>query len=104
MKETEALLTDLLNAYWEGLMKPIHFFPFSSWKYSEELSKGKDRRQAMTPARSIWEGNDFSRGEIEDSYYQVCFEHGNPLDEEFERLSKIVFRPLIDCEEKIKNA
>jgi exodeoxyribonuclease V gamma subunit len=102
--ESEDLLKDLLVGYWQGLIRPIHFFPLSSWKYVEELKKGKEPDQALKSARSTWEGNDFVRGEIKDSYYQLCFEHADPLDEDFEELSKTIFDPLIECEEKIKNA
>jgi exodeoxyribonuclease V gamma subunit len=103
VKESEALLKDLLEAYWHGLMEPIHFFPLSSFAYAEALGKGKEPDQALKSARNTWEGSDFHRGEMEDAYYQVCFEHAEPLDGEFEELSKSIFEPLIGCEEKIKN-
>jgi exodeoxyribonuclease V gamma subunit len=96
-------LEELLEAYWQGLMEPIHFFPLSSWAYAEALSKGKEPEEALKSARNKWEGSDFNRGEIEDFYYQVCFEHAEPLDGEFEELSKRIFEPLIECEEKTKN-
>jgi exodeoxyribonuclease V gamma subunit len=103
VEDSEALLKDLLEAYWQGLMEPIHFFPLSSWAYAEALAKGKEPEEALRAARNKWEGSDFNRGEIEDSYYQVCFEHADPLDGEFEELSKSIFEPLIECEEKSKN-
>jgi exodeoxyribonuclease V gamma subunit len=103
VEDSEALLKDLLEAYWQGLMEPIHFFPLSSWAYVEALSKGKDPDQAMNAARNKWEISDFNHGEFEDPYFQVCFEHADPLDGEFEELSKSIFEPLIECEEKIKN-
>ena len=101
IKDSEALLQDLIEAYWQGLMKPIPFFPRSSWEFVESLAKGKD--QARQSARNKWRGSDFSPGEGEDPYFQVCFEHGDPLNEEFEEWSKKIFEPLISCEEKIKN-
>ncbi len=103
VKESEVLLKDLLEAYWQGLRKPIHFFPLSSWAYAEALAKGKEPDPALRSARSHWGGSDFHRGEMEDSYYRVCFKHGDPLDEEFEEFSKSIFEPLIGCEEKYKN-
>ena len=84
-------------------MKPIPFFPLSSWELVESLAKGKEEEQARQSARNKWKGSDFSPGEGEDPYFQVCFEHGDPLNEEFEELSKKIFEPLISCEEKIKN-
>jgi exodeoxyribonuclease V gamma subunit len=103
VEESQALLQDLAETYWQGLMKPLHFFPLSSWALAEALAKGKDPAQALKSARDIWEGSDFSRGEGEDPYYQICFGHGDPLGEEFEALSRKIFEPLIKCEEKIKN-
>jgi len=55
IKESEALLKDLLEAYWQGLIEPIHFFPLSSWAYAEALAKGKDPDQALKSARNKWE-------------------------------------------------
>ena len=103
INNSEALLQDLIEAYWQGLMKPIHFFPRSSWEFVDSLAKGKEQEQARQSARNKWKGNDFSPGEGEDPYYQVCFENGDPLNEAFEELSKKIFEPLISCEEKIKN-
>jgi exodeoxyribonuclease V gamma subunit len=103
IKESEALLQDLMQAYWQGLMKPLPFFPQSSWEFVETLAKGQERDQARQSARKTWMGNDFSRGEVEDPYYQVCFGPGDPLDEGFEELSIKIFEPLIKGEEKIKN-
>ncbi len=103
IKESDALLQDLIEAFWQGLMKPIPFFPLSSWEFAESLAKGKEPEQARQSARNKWKGNDFSRGEGEDPYFQLCFDHGDPLNEEFEEWSTKIFEPLISCEEKIKN-
>jgi hypothetical protein len=65
------------------------------------LSKGKESEQALKAAGEKWEGSDFNRGESEDLNYRVCFEHADPLDDEFERRSKMVFDPILGCEEKI---
>jgi exodeoxyribonuclease V gamma subunit len=101
VKGSRDLVKDLLEIYWQGLREPIHFFPVSSWVYAEALSKGKESEQALEAARGKWEGSDFKRGESKDLNYQVCFEHADPLDEEFEKLSKMVFDPILRCEEKI---
>jgi exodeoxyribonuclease V gamma subunit len=103
IKESEALLQELIEAYWQGLMKPLPFFPQSSWAFVETLAKGKDRDQALKSAGNKWMGNDFSRGEVEDPYYQLCFGQEEALGKEFEALSKKIFETLIRCEEKIKN-
>jgi len=72
VKESEALLKDLLEAYWQGLKRLIHFFPVSSWGYAEARGQGKDPAEALQSAMGEWEGNDFKQGEKKDVYYQLC--------------------------------
>ncbi|HSO71232.1 MAG TPA: exodeoxyribonuclease V subunit gamma, partial [Thermodesulfobacteriota bacterium] len=98
--DSEALLMDLLELYWRGLQKPVHFFPQASWVYAEALRKKKKKGEALKISRSVWEGSDFNRGESQNPYYQVCFEQQDPLDEEFETLAEIVFLPVLQCERK----
>jgi exodeoxyribonuclease V gamma subunit len=98
--DSEALLMGLLDLYWRGLQKPLHFFPHTSWVYAEAIGKKKKRTEALKRSRGVWEGSDFNRGEDQDPYYQVCFEHRDPLDEEFETLAQNVFLPVLQCERK----
>jgi exodeoxyribonuclease V gamma subunit len=102
-KESATHLQDLIEIYWQGLMKPIPFFPRSSWTFTEALAKGKDPDPALQLAGNTWAGNAFSRGEGEDPYYRLCFQQADPLLDEFQELSRRVFEPLIQCEEKINN-
>ena len=98
--DSEALLMDLLELYWRGLQKPVPFFPRTSWVYAEALWKKKKKAEALKRSRGVWEGSDFNRGEDQDPYYQACFEHRDPLDEEFETLAENVFLPVLQCERK----
>ena len=98
--DSEALLMELLELYWRGLQKPVPFFPHTSWVYAEALWKKKKKAEALKISRGVWEGSDFNRGEDQDPYYQVCFEHRDPLDEEFETLAENVFLPVLQCERK----
>jgi exodeoxyribonuclease V gamma subunit len=100
VKDSEARLLELLELYWQGLQRPLHFFPYTSWVYVEALWKEKEKVEALRLSRAAWEGSDFSRGEGEDPYYQVCFEHRDPLDEEFQSLAERIFRPLRQGEAK----
>ena len=84
------------------MIKPLHFFPLSSWTYVESLERGKGEEKALSDARIKWIGNDFSRGEREDPNYNLCFGEIDPLDGEFQRLAIEVFRPILKFEEKIK--
>ena len=92
----EAVLSQLLETYWKGLRRPLHFFPESSWAYAyQRLQKGKTEEEALEAARRSWEGGDFARGEKQDAYYDLCFRTGAPLDEAFQKLSERVFGPLM---------
>ncbi len=84
-----AALQPLLDCYWEGLRRPLHFFPESAFVYCAE--------DGLPDARDCWEGDDygFVRGEGEDPYYRAAFRDTDPLDDEFERLAVLVYRPLL---------
>lgn len=61
---SEEILGDLLAKYWKGLLKPIHFFPASSWRFAHSVAEKKmPVEQAEEIARSIWNGNDYIPGE-----------------------------------------
>ena len=97
VENSEEILGKLLKEYWEGLMKPLHFFPDTSWTYVHTmLEKNKSEEDAINSARKIWEKTDYSRGECEDPYYQLCFGNTDPLDSEFRRIAEEVFRPFLE--------
>jgi len=102
VSESGKILQSLLQVYWEGMAKPLHFFPGSSWVYAEALAKGKDEERAMRAARKEWLGDDYSHGEGEDPYFHICFKNVDPLDEEFENLSVEIFEPIVKCQEENK--
>jgi len=94
--ESKRILEGLLKRYWEGLREPLHFFPETSWHYAEAcLSKGKAPEEALDQARRIWKGSEYSRGDSEDPYYELCFGKGDPLDSAFEEMAVEVFEPLL---------
>jgi exodeoxyribonuclease V gamma subunit len=93
----QVILEGLLQRYWEGLKRPMHFFPESSWKYATlRLSQEKTPELALDQARKTWEGNEWGRGEMEDFYYQRCFRDKDPMDEQFEEIAVEVFEPLLE--------
>jgi len=95
--DSRDILATLLERYWQGLMRPLHFFPNTSWAFIDAARK-KDLPfgELIRKALSVWEGNAFSRGENLDTYYQICFQGANPLDDEFATVSQEVFGPLLD--------
>lgn len=93
--EATDVLKNMLIIFKDGLHRPIHFFPESSWKYCESFIKDKDPEKAIQKAKKEWEGSDYKVGEGEDDYYRFCFREVDPIDEEFVRLSKEIFLPII---------
>lgn len=102
VEKSRELLKQLLKRYWEGLKKPLHFFPESSWCYIRELQKrGKDKADALRVACNKWKGSDFTRGEGEDPYFKLCFGSMDPLDKEFQELTIEVLAPLLKHQKEI---
>ena len=91
------LLGKLLELYREGLRRPLPFFPQVSWLF---LTDGMEKAQGR------WNGSDHapSPPESSDPACSLCFGDKNPLDEEFEELSRMFFEPLlaVATEEKLK--
>jgi exodeoxyribonuclease V gamma subunit len=96
VENSEEILRMLLERYWAGLMRPLHFFPESSWTYAHMLlGRNRPREAAIRGAQNTWRGNDFNRGECDDPYYNLCFRNDDPLDSEFVRLSEEIFGPYL---------
>jgi exodeoxyribonuclease V gamma subunit len=97
VEEGEAILEGLMKRYWEGLRRPLHFFPESSWNYAEpRLVKDKSREAALANARKTWEEGEWGRmGEETDAYYQLCFREQDPINAIFEKTALEVFEPLL---------
>jgi len=95
------ILNGLLELFWKGMSEPLHFFPESSFEYTRRLLlKHHSKSEALNAAKNKWTGNDFVRGESQDPYFERCFGRTDPLDDEFEKIAKEVFAPLLDhCRE-----
>lgn len=88
--EVKKALSELLKAYWQGLTRPLHFFPKSSFAYVHPAPENLDR------ALTKWEGSEYSQGEKEDPYFRLCF-GGRPVPEEkeFQDLATQIVSPLV---------
>jgi exodeoxyribonuclease V gamma subunit len=96
------LLAGLLERYWEGLQRPLPFFPRASWAYARlVLEKGSPEGEALRKVSEAWAGDDYRRGELEDPYYHLCFRDTDPLDDEFQRLAVDVFEPLLAHQKEV---
>jgi exodeoxyribonuclease V gamma subunit len=90
-------LERLLSLYWQGLRRPLHFFPKSSWIFAHDtLKKGKPAEVALKTAGSAWRPDrEEVWAEADDPHYDRCFRHTDPLDAEFRELAIRVFGPMI---------
>lgn len=96
--DAAAQLRVLLEWYWQGTQRLLHFFPRSALVYAELCCiKNKAPDQALRAARRQWEGDSFSKvaPEAADIYYQLAFGGADPLDAEFETLALTVFGPVL---------
>lgn len=93
--DSRAALEELLSLYRRGIELPLAFFPKSSLALARSARRSEAR--ALAAARSAWEGSDRHPGEGADPYYRRCFEAADPLGDEFVRLSRCVFDPILNC-------
>ena len=91
------LLTGLLDIYWQGTQRLLHFFPKSALSYIEKMRK-KDgtAEKALQAARSTWQGSEWKQDfpERDNPYYRLAFGDCDPLDAEFAQLAMSVWGPL----------
>lgn len=98
-KDTATHLADLLELFWQGQSRPLRLFPQSSFAFSKkspaDSDDSNDLAPAMKAARDTWDGSDFSFPEKDDDYYDLCFRHTDPLEEDdFAATSQRVFDPI----------
>ena len=98
--DAAGILEELLGLYWQGLRLPLHFFPDTSFAYTESFLDKADESKAMKAASRIWNGGNGRPGECgRDKYYPVVFRDSDPMDEWFTELSIKVCKPLLEHEE-----
>jgi len=94
----EELLGGLLSLYWQGLVRPLPFFPRSAFAYSIAEIRPSERAKSspLSKARTEWHGSEYSgTGEKRDPYMEFCFGDVDTLDDSFTRLALEVFEPLL---------
>jgi exodeoxyribonuclease V gamma subunit len=100
-------LAGLLALYWNGLSRPLKFFPQTAWAYADAVLKqeaGRSRQEPLEVARVKWEGSSFTNvpGECEDPYLDLCFRNTDPLNEEFQQTARAVFGPLLSALKEVE--
>ncbi|MCU0579117.1 MAG: exodeoxyribonuclease V subunit gamma [Desulfobacterota bacterium] len=96
--EAAACLQVLLDIYWQGLTRPLPFFPRASWAYVDSLRSGKAPGKIREAVRQAWD-NEFNGGDLSDPYLARCFQGADPFDHpDFTGLAEAVMGPLWDSE------
>ena len=98
--ESRRFLKELIGLFRRGWEEPIHFFPDASYEYAKHrLQNAGSDQSALNKAGKKWQGGDsakrYAKAESEDPYYDLCFRHLDPLDDEFAKIAMKVFTPLI---------
>jgi exodeoxyribonuclease V gamma subunit len=102
VEDSGEILESLLQEYWSGLSKPLHFFPETSLHYAQlVLQQSKSPDDALRRAESVWSGRGSKDGECKDPHFYLCFKSGNPLDTEFQRLAEGIFSPLLASQQEL---
>lgn len=97
VQQAENLLLPLLELYWQGLTRPLPFFPKSSYAYAAQIHKNGDLVMATAAARKKWFSSEYVHGEDQNLYAQLAFRGIDPLGDEFADLACRVFTPLLLC-------
>lgn len=87
--DPETILEQLLKLYWDGLVRPLPFFPESSWAYVSA------KKNNLAAARKVWH-NDYNYSEDDNAYFQRCFDTVDPIDSTFEDIARTVYGPMMD--------
>ena len=98
--DPRGVLRTLLEVYWNGLNRPLPFFPKTSLSLVEAEAKAssRSRKTPLDHARDTWLGSETPpiAGECEDLAYRLGFRGVvDPLDAEFENLSREVLGPML---------
>jgi len=100
--DPEVALGALLDVYRQGLCRPLHLFPKSSYAYAEEMKKTLSADKAMQKAHEKWTGGWQGNGEAGDAAMLICFAGADPLDDEFRELAAAVYGALLEHTEAAK--
>jgi exodeoxyribonuclease V gamma subunit len=92
-----ALLKTYLDLYWQGLRRPLRFFPQSSYAFAQQhLTKKMPLANAMKAVHAKWNSGDYGKGDSEDPYISHAFAEHEGLCGDFQDLALAVFKPLLD--------
>ncbi len=99
VEDSESILAELLNIYWQGLQQCIYFLPKSSFAYGHQVfHKGKDPEKGLKKASYEWDPSygDYP-GEVGDPYNKLLMGSRNPLKhKKFQRTATRFWAPFFE--------
>ncbi len=98
-------LTALVEIFRAGRASLIPLFPESSLAFAREYARNRSVEDALQKARSAYQGNSYTRGDLDDPYVDRCFRKMDPfgtrsMREEFMRLARAVYDPVLKYQEE----
>ncbi|NOY73170.1 MAG: exodeoxyribonuclease V subunit gamma [Gammaproteobacteria bacterium] len=96
----ENILENLLALYWQGLQRPLKFFPTTSHTYYSQLNSKRAKISPLNAAENKWHGGDYW-GEGQDSYNELAFRNAIVFDDEFSEIAMQIFTPMYESMEKL---
>jgi len=79
----------LLELYREGLTRPLRFFPDSAMEYARKGEWSLER------AYRRWNPGFTADGEGADPHFRLCFGRSDPFTDDFVRIARTFFEPLL---------
>ncbi|MEA3301796.1 MAG: hypothetical protein U9Q75_00850, partial [Pseudomonadota bacterium] len=93
-------LDGLVRLFRQGQNMPLPFYPATSFAYAKKIADGKDEGTAISSAGYAWEGSQYSRGDLLDSWFEQAMRGRNPLDEPFCQIAQQVYMPMLNASGK----
>jgi len=94
VEDPGALLEGLLDLRWQGLRRPVAFFPESALAWVEQ-GYGNAFEQA-------WSGRYNPVPERADVAVRIAFRGRDPIGEEFQQMAACILRPMLDHSKTVK--
>ncbi|WPL15742.1 Exodeoxyribonuclease V gamma chain [Thiorhodovibrio winogradskyi] len=87
-------LADLLALYWEGLSRPVPFFPATSFAWCDQ--------QTDEAVANSWDGGYYAAGESQELAVRMAFRGQDALADPFKALALRIYQPIAEVSRQIK--
>lgn len=101
-EEAEARLGQLLEFYWQGLSRPLPFFPEAGWAYVDASNRGKGPDSMLVAQRKfLGPSTPFVQCELDDPWVNLCWRgrETEAVEEAFTEVTTAVFHDFIKDKE-----